>query len=360
MPLGAVPQAHEEEHEDVGHAGRQRAARVGAELGLRPLAEGLHGLDERDGVEDVVAHPGAERHVPATPEVSERGREVGLREVALHGDAEELRYALDDVDAAREVGVHLDGVGEHAVEHERPGDGARHVVEDGVHVPREHVGDGKLLEDAVPQGEGALAHRVEVGRALSGKLGHRLVVAVDGALDHLREPGDEEQEARVVALGRILAVVGVDEVAERHEGVEGDAEGQHDAEARGARGRAEVEEHHVEVLEDAQDDDGHGEEADEGPALACGIARLDGLALGAVLGGLAGLLGRVVYAPERESAHPDVERGGDQEAERGDAAHEDVECHACREQHLPLVCGRQTTHPVVGNERAADEQHALQ
>ena len=61
---------------------------------------------------------------------------------------------------------------------------------------------------------------------MRGELRGELVVAGDGALNQLREEGDEQREAHGVLLRRVLAVIHVDQVADGLERVKGDAQRQ--------------------------------------------------------------------------------------------------------------------------------------
>ncbi len=209
-PAGAVPEAADQH--------RQHQVAVRDHLALAVAAE-------RDV--EVVAQPARQRHVPAAPEVLQRDRGVGRVEVLRELEAEQEREPDRDVRVAGEVGVDLDGVGvdpDQDLERRVLPGRAEHLVDD---VRREVVRDHDLLEEAGrDQVEGAarvdparVARRVELRDQLAGA--------------HDR-PGHEVREEREVD-GELLerrrhevAAVGVDDVADRHERVEGDADRQDD------------------------------------------------------------------------------------------------------------------------------------
>ena len=178
------------------------------------LVERAHGGAHRERIKDVVLHPMAQRHVPAAPEVGERRGEVRLTKVLGHLDAKELRDAFDHIDAAREVGIHLERVEEDADNDDGCRGGAVRWGDDGAIVAHEHVGDGVLLEQAIAKAQHAPAH-AEQRRAPRGEeLGGNLGIAVDGTLDYLREPRDEEEEPHEARLRGVLLVVDLYDVAE--------------------------------------------------------------------------------------------------------------------------------------------------
>ena len=224
---------------------------------------------------------------------------------------------------------------------------------------RKHVGDGELLEEAVPQPQEALAHAVRIGVPRGKELARQLVVAADGPLDDLREPRGKEQEPQVALLGRVLGVVGVNQVADALERVERDAQRKQDAQAGGGVCCAKVEEQHVEVLKEAQDDERqHEGDPKRVPALLV-VALLERLALGAVLGGLARGLGLVVKPREPTCPCPNVGRGQKQQKERLPAAGKDVKRKACGKQHVPLRLGPRAAERVVRGKCHHQQQHKL-
>ena len=165
--------------------------------------------------------------MPAPPEVPQRRRGVRRVEVLREREAEQQRDADRDVRVAGEVGVDLDGVRVDADQ-----DLQRRVVsrrrEDLVHDRRRQVvRDHHLLEQpGGDQVEGAA--RIDpsrVARAL--QLRDQLRRAHDRPRDEVRE---ERQVRGELLEGRRddVAAVGVHDVADSHERVEGDPDRQDD------------------------------------------------------------------------------------------------------------------------------------
>ena len=152
--------------------------------------------------------------MPAMPEIRDRNREVGLTEVEGHLDAEKLRYAPHHVDSARKIGVLVDGVEKDAVDDDAPRRRGVNRVECVGDNGDEDICDGELLEDAVADEKQRPARVMDVEAMGFVELGGKVVEAIDGALNELRKVRDEQQEAREVALGRALAEVTVDDVAD--------------------------------------------------------------------------------------------------------------------------------------------------
>ena len=91
-----------------------------------------------------------------------------------------------------------------------------------------------LLDRTVGNQQERTTRSLDVNVARTGELLAHLGPAVDGTLDELRKPAHEEQVARVVVLGLNLLVVHVDEVAERGERIERDAERKQQARSKKA------------------------------------------------------------------------------------------------------------------------------
>ena len=89
--------------------------------------------------------------MPAPPVVGQRRGENGPQEVLGHIDAEDLRHTTGDIDAAGEVTVQLDAVGQNAYEDHRAAVGAV-LPDDGVDHHRRPVGNDHLFEIA-PHGQ---------------------------------------------------------------------------------------------------------------------------------------------------------------------------------------------------------------
>ena len=169
----------------------------------------------------VVAQPARERDVPAAPEILQRHGRVGRVEVERELEAEQEGDADGDVRVAGEVGIDL-----HRVRVDRDQDLERRVLvgvgEDLVDDVRGQVArDHHLLEQpGRDQVEGAT--RVHAARrARRVELRDQLVGPHDRAGDQVREErevGGELLESRRLRV----SPVHVDDVADPHEGEEGD------------------------------------------------------------------------------------------------------------------------------------------
>ena len=259
-PVRPVPEAGDQEHDhEVPIGGRCRAAIA----------------TERDV--QVVAEPARQRHVPAPPELGDRARSVWPVEVLREADAEHEREPEGHVRVAAEVEVELDGVREHAHQRRRRVELVRRHAERGVGDRRDGVGDDDLLGE--PEPEPVDARREGIERLLSlDELVADLVEANDRPGDQLREERDVEGEIkrRHKVAGR--AAVDVDEIAQRVEREERDADGQEDIgpghrrEARPREARVPRRDTQVRVLEPAQerdvDDDAECQQALRGGGFA--------------------------------------------------------------------------------------------
>ena len=173
-PAGAVPEAADEHRQHQVPVREERPAAVPAERDV-----------------EVVAQPARERHVPAPPEVRDRGRRVRRVEVLREREAEQERDPDRDVRVAEEVGVDLHRVRVDPDEHLE-----RRVLvrraEDLVHDVRgEVVRDHDLHEEPGPDEE-ERPRRVDVAR-----VARRLELRDELARPHDRA-GDEVREEREV------------------------------------------------------------------------------------------------------------------------------------------------------------------
>ena len=88
-PGRPVPQADEEEHDQVGQAQRQQPTDLLSEPRLALFAEGAHCARHAQRKEHIVLHPRAERDVPPLPELCQRAGEKRPPEVLVQPDAEQ-------------------------------------------------------------------------------------------------------------------------------------------------------------------------------------------------------------------------------------------------------------------------------
>ena len=164
--------------------------------------------------------------MPAPPELAEVAGEIGEAEVGAEADAEQARRADGDVRIPAEVPVDLQGKGEHAQHHRRPGPSG--VPEGRVGIEPCGVRDDHLLEhpptdEAPPRPD---LHSGQVAGPLD--LWEQARGPHDGAGDQLGEEGHVGRKGDRIPGRRQAAAVHVDAVAQRLERVEADAHRQDD------------------------------------------------------------------------------------------------------------------------------------
>ena len=162
-------------------------------------------------IKHIVAHPRAERDVPAAPVIRQGRGKDRAAEVFGHVDSEHPRDAARNVDSAGKIAVELDAIEQNAAGDDRAAVGAV-FRNDGVYQHGGPVGNHKLLE-IPPQAQLNAEFKVAPVKTACGKqLRGKLVVPADGALHHLREEGDEQAVLQGVFLRGILPAVHVDHV----------------------------------------------------------------------------------------------------------------------------------------------------
>ena len=237
---------------------------------LRRVAGGHVIAAQRDV--EIVAQPARQRDVPALPEVGWRLRQVGREEVARELDAEQLGQTARDVGVGREVAIDLRGEGVHVDVAEAPRVG---LLQRGAGLGDDEadiVGNAGLLEEAPgDQAEGPVDLLWRYHGATRGDLGQQLGGAGDRASDQL---GKKRNEGHVIdeRAGRLeCTLVDVGRVADRVEGIEGDARrqrqgelGDRDAEAQAGGDGVELAAQPAGILEDAKQAQLHGDAQHEG------------------------------------------------------------------------------------------------
>ena len=149
--LDPVPQAGEEPDDANGDDGHEGFAHLGVEALFQLAADLDEAGGDGQGKVDIILHPLAERDVPPAPPLRHAAGGEGVVEVLFQRDAEQLGDALDDVHAAGEIGVELEGA-------EQGGDPEGQAVvelvaaQDAGDENVQPVGDDQLLEIA-PQDE---------------------------------------------------------------------------------------------------------------------------------------------------------------------------------------------------------------
>ena len=210
-PSGTVPEPAEKE----GDKGVQDLAGTGAAVAT-----------ERDI--DVVTQPGHQRDMPAAPEITDGGGEIGCAEVLHQLDAEETGTADSNVGVAREVAVDLDAE-EHGTDGEREGTLLRGRMPDDVHGLGTSVGHKHFLAKAPEHLAKAVDDLIIFKGTRAKHLRQQVGGTLDGTCHELREEGDVGEEGEDIVRGGQLTPMNVDGVAEGLKGIERDADGQDEA-----------------------------------------------------------------------------------------------------------------------------------
>jgi hypothetical protein len=207
--------------------------------------------------------------VPVAPERLRRRDEVWKQEIDVELDAHELRQAPGDVRIAGEIPVNLERERDHRQQHVQAGR-RRRRPEHRIDERRQVVGDEHLLEHAPRDEPAAFDHLRGGDHARPRDLGQEQRRAQNRAGDQVRKIGHEQRELDQVRGRRDLAAIHVDDVADRHERVERDADRQNDVDRdriepppeRGKHRREPAREE-VEVLEEPQHAEVEHEARDE-------------------------------------------------------------------------------------------------
>ena len=169
--------------------------------------------------------------MPASPEFGRALGGIGIVEVSRVVETHHLTKTDGHVGISREVEVNLEGVGGHARKAAYEADlcglaGEERVGEDARCVGKEH-----LLTQPYAEEPEALCEAFERDFAVVDFV-FDVGVADDGTGDKLREHGDVHAQVKRVSLRLDLAAVDVDDVGDRLQGEERDADGQRQVELR--------------------------------------------------------------------------------------------------------------------------------
>ena len=138
-------------------------------------------------------------------------------------NAQHLRDAPGDVDAAGKVAVELNAIEAHG----QGGHGAAvtgRVVENGIDCHGRPVCNDQLFQIS-PHGQlNPVFQIVRIKGVLGGQLVAQLTVAADGSLDHLREKGGEQRKLCHVSLGRVFSPIAIDDIADALKHIKGQAQ----------------------------------------------------------------------------------------------------------------------------------------
>ena len=207
-----VPDADDEiDDERRERRGKDLAARA-PDVCAGPAGESAEGFRQRQRIKHIVAHPRAERDVPAPPVFRQGHCEDRAAEILGHVNAEHPRDTARNIDAAGKIAVELNAVEQNAAGNDRAAVGAV-FRDDSVDQHSRPVGNDELFEIPPEAKLDAEFEIAPVQTALSQKLRGKLVVPADGALHHLREERDEQAVFQRVFLRGELSAVDVDDIA---------------------------------------------------------------------------------------------------------------------------------------------------
>ena len=148
---------------------------------------GVHPVATQRNVE-VVAHPTAQRDVPALPELGDGARDVGVVEVFRELKSHHPPQANGHVGVAREVEINLKSVGQCPQPGLVSGQGSGDLIKNKVGLFAQHVGNKHLFGEADDEAKQAcqlLIHGIEGGTV--GELARDFMEAHDRPGNHLRK-----------------------------------------------------------------------------------------------------------------------------------------------------------------------------
>ena len=164
-----------------------------------------------EGDVEVISEPLRQGDVPASPELGDRPRCVGMVEIPGQVEAEQQAQADGHVRIPGEVEVDLQGKADRA----EPGDGKGQVSrwdgEDGIGRSRQRVGEDDLL----PEADNKPANALGEGpcRVLAAvELIDDVFEADDGSGDKLGKHADVERDGEGPSYGRDIPTIDIDEI----------------------------------------------------------------------------------------------------------------------------------------------------
>ena len=138
-------------------------------------------------------------------------------------EAQAASYADGHIGVARKVEINLECEGDDSYPCASGREGIQAVFKECIGDFRELVGEDYFLSQADQEAERAVGYVGGVGAAVVDFAGD-CIVAHDGSGNQLWEHGDIEQQVGVALLGRSLKAVDIDQVGDRLEYVETDAD----------------------------------------------------------------------------------------------------------------------------------------
>ena len=192
---------------------------------------------------DIIAEEAAERHMPAAPELRDGRGYVRQVKVLAVAEAEDAAKANGHIGIAGEIEIDL----EHEHQRSEPCADERAVSTAGAQRRNDLariIGKQDLLGKANDKALRALEGRARRGAAVH-ELPGNLLIAHNGALHHLREHREVEQQIEERTLRLDLTAIDIRHIGDNLEGIERQAEGQ------GARRRPEGKANGIQAVRNA-------------------------------------------------------------------------------------------------------------
>ena len=251
---------------------------------------GLGAAVASQGDIQVFPEPGGQGDVPAPPELGDAFGDIGIVEVGQEFKAQHPAKAGGHIGVTGEVEVDLEGKGDHAQPRTQNSElsGAHSLI--GLPQHAHIVGNQHLLGHTDHKDLHAGGELLGGGSALVDLIAQVLIFD-NRTGDELGEQGNEGTEVDDAALGTGISAVHVDGVAHGLEGIEGDTDGQMDAQHRheGQAHGLQRTGQEVPVLEEQQQsqvkDDGRGHRQPGSFVIAFVLATLHQHTVGIVDGG---------------------------------------------------------------------------
>src|ERR1035437_2822452 len=195
---------------------------------------------------NVIPEPGGKADMPAGPEITQAGGEVGIVEVQDQVEAHDLGHAARHVRVTAEIKEYLPAKSHGAEEQRRRAEGPGVVIYP-LDVERQVVGQRELFEEADQEKRSAIGEILQAHRRELIELRQEMPGALDRPGHELREEANEGGKAEEIALAMHLSEVEINRVAKGLKGEEGEADRQQVLETKGHQyGRVGQLQRHVE------------------------------------------------------------------------------------------------------------------
>ena len=107
LPRRSMPDAHYQKYDQIRQTDRKSSPHASPESFFCHLSKASHPAGQRNGIKNIILHPGTQRNMPAMPEICDRPGKIRPLEILIQRNPKQLADSDHHIDSSGKISVQL-------------------------------------------------------------------------------------------------------------------------------------------------------------------------------------------------------------------------------------------------------------